>query len=422
MVQSPRALAHPPLDARAPSARNRSGHERRTFARFLPPLATHGSRFASARRRRYATRRSGNCKAMKSPAAAWESQVLPARVSGYQSRISRSVVLLGRGHVGPARGASGPRSKRPNACGESGRRNWRRFRFFLREERRRAHHADRRKRERTVFPTASRRVLAEISFERGAPFSAVSFARPKHLASRSRGSTVAIGGGRAGDGRWFDALRALSDAKRRLGEKGDRLTPPRLRAAAGRESLRPRPHRSRTFARRLLNSLGRRVSRRFARECLAPRWRDLLLALRRMEARGEIRGGRFISTSSANNSRSPKRSTHCARHGAKAAAKSSHPFPPTTPFKSSTRCCQSRFTNNPQPPPCHPERSRCIILSGACEARAVEGPVLFNDGAPTSSFRKPRYAIELAGDALGVLLRLRALRLRCARLRTLRSG
>jgi ATP-dependent Lhr-like helicase len=32
-----------------------------------------------------------------------------------------------------------------------------------------------------------------------------------------------------------------------------------------------------------------------ARETLAPAWRDLLVALRRMEARGEIRGGRFVS-------------------------------------------------------------------------------------------------------------------------------
>jgi ATP-dependent Lhr-like helicase len=32
-----------------------------------------------------------------------------------------------------------------------------------------------------------------------------------------------------------------------------------------------------------------------ARETLAPSWRDLLIALRRMEARGEIRGGRFVS-------------------------------------------------------------------------------------------------------------------------------
>ena len=32
-----------------------------------------------------------------------------------------------------------------------------------------------------------------------------------------------------------------------------------------------------------------------AREALLPKWRELLLAFRRLEARGEIRGGRFIS-------------------------------------------------------------------------------------------------------------------------------
>ena len=31
------------------------------------------------------------------------------------------------------------------------------------------------------------------------------------------------------------------------------------------------------------------------REALAPPWRDLLVALRRMEARGEVRGGRFVA-------------------------------------------------------------------------------------------------------------------------------
>jgi ATP-dependent helicase Lhr and Lhr-like helicase len=31
-------------------------------------------------------------------------------------------------------------------------------------------------------------------------------------------------------------------------------------------------------------------------ETLTPPWRDVLVALRRMEARGEIRGGRFVAT------------------------------------------------------------------------------------------------------------------------------
>ena len=32
-----------------------------------------------------------------------------------------------------------------------------------------------------------------------------------------------------------------------------------------------------------------------ARETMAPAWRDVLMTLRRMEARGEIRGGRFVA-------------------------------------------------------------------------------------------------------------------------------
>jgi ATP-dependent Lhr-like helicase len=32
-----------------------------------------------------------------------------------------------------------------------------------------------------------------------------------------------------------------------------------------------------------------------ARECILPRWRDMLINFRRMEDRGEVRGGRFIS-------------------------------------------------------------------------------------------------------------------------------
>ena len=50
------------------------------------------------------------------------------------------------------------------------------------------------------------------------------------------------------------------------------------------------------FARRLLKRWGVVFRDVIARESLAPRWRDLLGALRRMEARGEIRGGRFIAT------------------------------------------------------------------------------------------------------------------------------
>jgi ATP-dependent Lhr-like helicase len=93
----------------------------------------------------------------------------------------------------------------------------------------------------------------------------------------------------------FDALRSLSDAKRRLGEKGLRARP---RSSSGRwtllqataEAIAPD-----AFARRLLARWGVVFRDVIARESLAPRWRELLLALRRMEARGEIRGGRFVA-------------------------------------------------------------------------------------------------------------------------------
>ncbi len=49
------------------------------------------------------------------------------------------------------------------------------------------------------------------------------------------------------------------------------------------------------FARQLLDRWGVICRDLAARETLAPPWRDLLRALRRMEARGEIRGGRFVA-------------------------------------------------------------------------------------------------------------------------------
>jgi ATP-dependent Lhr-like helicase len=91
----------------------------------------------------------------------------------------------------------------------------------------------------------------------------------------------------------FDNLRGLVDPKRR-----------RLRRhAAGRWALLlpvaeadPGPDvRIEAFARQLLDRWGVVFRDLLARESLAPAWRDLLMTLRRMEARGEIRGGRFVS-------------------------------------------------------------------------------------------------------------------------------
>ena len=48
------------------------------------------------------------------------------------------------------------------------------------------------------------------------------------------------------------------------------------------------------FARTLLRRYGVAFRRLLARETAAPPWRELLLVYRRREARGEIRGGRFV--------------------------------------------------------------------------------------------------------------------------------
>ena len=49
------------------------------------------------------------------------------------------------------------------------------------------------------------------------------------------------------------------------------------------------------MARQLLLRWGVVFRDLLARESIAPPWRDLLVTLRRMEAQGEIRGGRFVS-------------------------------------------------------------------------------------------------------------------------------
>jgi ATP-dependent Lhr-like helicase len=98
----------------------------------------------------------------------------------------------------------------------------------------------------------------------------------------------------------FENLRSLVDPKRRRGEGRGRLARPRH--AAGRWALvhhapKAVTHEARAtaFADQLLARWGVLFRDLLARESLAPPWRDLLPVLRRKEAQGEIRGGRFVS-------------------------------------------------------------------------------------------------------------------------------
>ena len=96
----------------------------------------------------------------------------------------------------------------------------------------------------------------------------------------------------------FENLRALIDPKRRRGEgRGRRARP---RHSAGRWALVPRgaeagAERIEKWAAQLLARWGVLLRDLLAREAGAPAWRDLLPVLRRMEARGQIRGGRFVA-------------------------------------------------------------------------------------------------------------------------------
>jgi ATP-dependent Lhr-like helicase len=97
----------------------------------------------------------------------------------------------------------------------------------------------------------------------------------------------------------FDNIRALIDPKRRAGHgKGHNARP---RHSAGRWSLL---HTSEPLDRsRVMESICWTLLKRYGvvfremvtRETITPRWREVLIALRRLEDQGEIRGGRFVS-------------------------------------------------------------------------------------------------------------------------------
>jgi ATP-dependent Lhr-like helicase len=98
----------------------------------------------------------------------------------------------------------------------------------------------------------------------------------------------------------FDNLRALLDPKRRAGHGTGKSIRPRH--SAGRWSLLYPPeagdgsHSLEAVCRVLLARYGVVFRELLARESMLPRWRELLIAFRRLEDRGEIRGGRFINS------------------------------------------------------------------------------------------------------------------------------
>jgi ATP-dependent Lhr-like helicase len=98
----------------------------------------------------------------------------------------------------------------------------------------------------------------------------------------------------------FDNIRALIDPKRRAGlGRGHSARP---RHSSGRWSLlfadeaaADRTRAAEATCWMLLKRYGVVFREVIARETIVPRWRELLIAFRRLEDRGEVRGGRFVS-------------------------------------------------------------------------------------------------------------------------------
>ena len=96
----------------------------------------------------------------------------------------------------------------------------------------------------------------------------------------------------------FDNLRSLIDPKRRAGQGSGRTTRPRHNAGRWAllhtEDVVERPRAVEAACWMLLRRYGIVVRDVLAREANLPPWRELLAGFRRLEDRGEIRGGRFV--------------------------------------------------------------------------------------------------------------------------------
>ncbi|HEY0396222.1 MAG TPA: DEAD/DEAH box helicase [Candidatus Elarobacter sp.] len=228
------------------------------------------------------------------PAAAWEASILPARVARYKREYLDQLcysgeIMWGRLSPHPAlaqdEDAERKRRIRPTKLAP--------IALFKREDAE-ALIVTRDGEQNAALSSAAHDVLDAIR-RRGAPFFADIVRGTKRLPSEVEEALwqLVAAGLVTADG--FDALRSLIDAKRRLGEKGLRARP---RSSSGRWTLLTSETEriaAEPFARRLLERWGVVFRDVAVRETLAPPWRELLGALRRLEARGEIRGGRFVA-------------------------------------------------------------------------------------------------------------------------------
>ena len=274
----------------------------------------------------------------EAPAAEWERTLLPARVAGYDPHWLDDLSLagvIGWGRISPhpawlAENATAPRRVIPTSAAP--------ITFFLRESAEWLHHALATKSvDETVLAqclSPEARQIRALLAERGAAFTA-DLQRLSGLTKLQTATALwelATAGLASADG--FDQMRAMMDPRRKSAAVAQTaVTSLRKRAAArttaGRWSLfggvacdpthvddkavsmdgapryvfssvmiekaKRRDAALDAHARILLVRYGVLFRDLLVRESNAPKWRDLLPILRRLEARGEIRGGRFVS-------------------------------------------------------------------------------------------------------------------------------
>jgi ATP-dependent Lhr-like helicase len=251
----------------------------------------------------------------EAPAVEWERTLLPARVANYDPRWLDALCLsgaVGWGRVSPHPAWSSGAGTAPRRIIPT---NAAPITFYIRETADWLPHAlaqqsiEEAVLQHSLSPDALR--IRTLLQQRGACFAN----DLQRIAGLTRAQTqhslweIATAGLASADG--FDQLRAMMDPRRKSSAPEPSSSPRRpSRSSAGRwslftealhaaptaiESARRTDQALESAARMLLNRYGVLFRDLLARESNAPRWRDLIGILRRLEARGEVRGGRFVS-------------------------------------------------------------------------------------------------------------------------------
>ncbi len=238
----------------------------------------------------------------EAPANAWERQILARRIANYDPAVLDQLCLTGTvgwGRLSPhpatlAEPALANRRVIPTSVAP--------IAFFVREDSewmiQRHASEDGDAKEPRGLSEAAKETLHYLR-QRGASFFADLVRGTGRLKSEVESALweLVTAGIITADG--FDNIRALIDPKRRAGQgRGHGARP---RHSVGRWSLlysHETPDRAQVTEATcwmLLNRYGVVFREMAARETIVPRWRELLIAFRRIEDRGLIRGGHFVN-------------------------------------------------------------------------------------------------------------------------------